>query len=129
MASVYVTKGNNMTSPTKAELRVVCFDDLGFAPRFEYGEMAEVAGICGAEDGTELGTGWGRLNNAHIPWTIRYDEVLTVFDGVLKLHANDEVHVLKARDSIWLPKGTELIYEAEAALVHFAIHPSNWHES
>ncbi len=48
--------------------------------------------------------------------------------GVLKLHANGEVHELKARDCIWLPKGTELIYEAESALIHFAIYPSNWHE-
>ena len=104
------------------------FDDLEFAPRFEYGEMAQVAGVCGAEDGTQLGAGWGRMTNARIPWTIKYDEVLTVFEGVLRLHANGEVHELHARDCIWLPQGTELIYEAEHALVHFAIHPSNWHE-
>ncbi len=104
------------------------FDDLEFAPRFEYGEMAQVAGVCGAEDGTQLGAGWGRMTNARIPWTIKYDEVLTVFDGVLRLYANGEVHELHARDCIWLPQGTELIYEAEYALVHFAIHPSDWHE-
>ncbi|MCP4390966.1 MAG: DUF861 domain-containing protein, partial [Gammaproteobacteria bacterium] len=98
------------------------FDELNFAPRFEYGDMAQVAGICGAEDGTELGTGWGRLSNARIPWTIHYDEVLTVFEGVLRLHADGEVHELRARDCIWLPAGTELIYEAESALIHFAIH-------
>lgn len=103
------------------------FEDLEFAPRFEYGEMAQVAGICGAEDGTQLGAGWGRMTNARIPWTIKYDEVLTVFDGVLRLHASGEVYELRARDCIWLPRGTELIYEAEYALVHFAIHPSNWH--
>jgi len=38
------------------------------------------------------------------------------------------VHEFKARDCIWLPTGTELIYEAESALIHFAIHPSNWHQ-
>jgi ethanolamine utilization protein EutQ len=127
-APVYVTKGNKMIPANKAEVRLQHFDELEFTPRFEYGEMAEVCGICGAEDGTELGVGWGRLSNARIPWTIRYDEVLTVFEGVLKLHANGEVYELKPRDSIWLPKGTDLVYEAEAALIHFAIHPSNWHE-
>jgi len=116
-----------MTSE-KAPVRLLRFDALEFVPRFEYGEMAEVSGICGAEDGTELGTGWGKLTNARIPWTIQYDEVLTVFDGLLKLHANGEVHELKPRDCIWLPTGTELIYEAESALIHFAIHPSNWHQ-
>lgn len=113
----------------KAAVRVERFDNLEFTPRFEYGEMAEVSGICGAEDGTELGTGWGRLHNAYIPWTIHYDEVLTVFEGVLKLHADGEIHELRARDCIWLPSGTELIYEAESALIHFAIHPSNWNAS
>lgn len=116
-------------SPEKSPLRAVHFADLQFAPRFEYGDMAEVAGVCGAEDGTELGCGWGRLINARIPWTIRYDEVLTVFDGLLRLHANGIVHQLETRDCIWLPKGTELIYEADSALIYFAITPSNWQEN
>lgn len=110
----------------KTPPRAVRYDDLEFAPRFEYGHMAEVAVICGAADGSELAAGWARLANARMPWTIRYDEVLTVFEGSLRLHAGGEVHELGARDSIWLPAGTELVYEADSALVHFAIHPSNW---
>jgi len=113
-------------SIARAAPRAVRFAELEFSPRFEYGEMAEVAGICGADDGTELGAGWGRLTNARIPWTTRYDEVLTVFDGLLRVHAEGEVHELQARDCLWLPEGTELVYEAESALVHFAIHPANW---
>ena len=54
------------------------------------------------------------------------DEVLTVFAGHLSLHVNGEVHDLGVGDCIWLPDGTELIYEAESALIHFAIHPVNW---
>jgi len=56
----------------KAPLRIERFHELEFAPRFEYGEMAEVAGVSGPDDGTEL------------------------------------------------------IYEASSALVHYAIHPANW---
>ena len=59
-------------STVKAPVRVERLHELEFAPRFEYGEMAEVCGICGANDGTEL------------------------------------------------------IYEAKSALIHFAIHPANW---
>jgi hypothetical protein len=44
----------NVMSPDKSPVRVVGFDKLEFAPRFEYGEMAEVAGVCGADDGSEL---------------------------------------------------------------------------
>ncbi len=113
----------------KAAVRIERFNNLEFAPRFEYGEMAELSAVCGAEDGTELGVGWVRLSHARIPWTIKYDEVLTVFEGLLKLHVDAVVHELNPRDSIWLPCGTELVYEAESALIHFAIHPSNWHQS
>ena len=63
----------NVMSTEKSPVRVAGFDDIEFAPRFEYGEMAEV---CGADDGSELGVGWGRLRDARIPWTIRYDEGL-----------------------------------------------------
>jgi ethanolamine utilization protein EutQ len=115
-------------NPEKSPVRLVRFDELEFAPRFEYGEMAEVAVVCGADDGSELGAGWGRFRDARIPWTIRYDEVLTVFEGELRLRIGGEVHRLLPRDCIWLPAGTELVYEAESALVHFAIHPSNWQE-
>jgi ethanolamine utilization protein EutQ len=51
-----------------------------------------------------------------------------VFEGELRLHTGGEVHELQPQDCIWLHAGTELVYEAELALVHFAIHPSNWHE-
>ena len=110
----------------KAPPRAVRYDDLRFAPRFEYGEMAGVAAICGTDDGSELAAGWARLVGARFPWAIRYDEVLTVFEGSLRLHVGGQVHELGVRDSIWLPAGSELVYETEAALVHYAIHPSNW---
>ena len=105
------------------------FDQLTFQPRFEYGEMAEVTETCGSADGTELGCGWGRFSGARIPWTVKYDEMLTVFEGELTLHANGTPHMLGPRDSIWIPAGTDLVYEAQNALVHYAIHPANWNET
>ncbi|MEM7170325.1 MAG: cupin domain-containing protein [Pseudomonadota bacterium] len=116
-----------MTSE-KASVRVQRFEDLVFQPRFEYGDMAQVAGVCGADDGTDLGVGYGRLTKARIPWTIKYDEVLTVLEGHLTVHVGDQRLEAGPRDCIWLPAGTELVYEAEAALISFAIHPSNWAE-
>jgi hypothetical protein len=31
-----------------------------------------------------------------------------------------------ARDSLWIPEGTALVYESADALVYYAIHPVNW---
>ena len=101
------------------------FAGLEFQPRFEYGHMAQVAETCGTADG-ELGTGFARFTNARIPWTIRYDEVLTVLEGALTIHAGGQALHLEVCDSLWLPAGTELVYESREALVSYAIHPSNW---
>lgn len=102
---------------------VTAFRDIGFKPRFAYGDQCAIGETVGEDFGGELGTGFARMSKAWIPWTITYDEVLTVFEGHLRLHANGQVHELGPKDSIWLPKGTELIYEAEDALIHYAIHP------
>lgn len=106
--------------------KVVPFESLDFAPRFEHGEMAQLAEVSGGKDGTELGVGFGRMTNARIDWTVRYDEVLIVIEGLLRVHVGDEVLEAGPKDSIWLPKGTALTYEAEDALVAYAIHPVDW---
>lgn len=111
---------------TERAPRVAKFQDLAFTPRFEYGDQAQASPICGADDLSELGAGFGRLTNARFPWTIKYDEILLVLEGQLTVHANGEVFTAGPKDTIWLPKGTSLEYEAEDALIFFAIHPANW---
>jgi ethanolamine utilization protein EutQ len=126
------------TSLKKSPVRLQRFDQLNFVPRFEYGHMAESSEICGLKDGSELAAGFvrmrgarmhgARMHGARIPRTIQYDETLIVLEGSLRIHIDDEVFEMFERDSIWLPAGTKLIYEAESALIAYAIHPSNWHE-
>jgi ethanolamine utilization protein EutQ len=67
------------TSLKKLSVRLKCFDQLKFVPRFEYGHMAESSEICGLKDGSELAAGFvrmhgARMHGARIPWTIQYDE-------------------------------------------------------
>ena len=100
--------------------------DHQFKPRFAYGDQAQVSVISGPDDGTELGTGMVRMQNAEIPWTIKYDEVVLVLEGELTIRTAGGDLTAGPRDSIWLPKGTELTYVAESALVFYAIHPANW---
>ena len=64
----------------KTPVRLQRFDDLKFEPRFEFGHMAESSEICGFKDGSELGAGFVRMHNAHIPWTIQYDEIFEMFE-------------------------------------------------
>ncbi len=109
-----------------APARVTRFDDLEFAPRFDYGHMAKVTEVSGAGDGSLLGTGFGHFINAEIPWTVKYDEVLLVLDGEVTVRTAEGDLTAGPRDCVWLPSGTELTYIAEDALVFYAVQPTNW---
>jgi ethanolamine utilization protein EutQ len=116
-------------SSKKSPVRLQRFDQLEFVPRFEYGHMAESSEICGFKDGSELGAGFVRMHGARIPWTIQYDETLIVLEGSLRILIDEEVFEMLILDSIWLPAGTALEYEAERALVSYSNHPSHWREA
>ena len=111
---------------TKSAPRVMKRSDANFVPRFEYGEMAQAAHLCGTEDGSKLGAGLVRLTKAEIPWTVKYDEIILVLEGTFTVRTEAEVLTAGPLDSIWLPAGTALTYEAEEALLFYAIHPAAW---
>ena len=111
---------------TRSPARLIPFNGLDFVPRAEGGDQAQIATLCSDADGSELGAGFARLRNARLEWTVKYDEILFVVSGRIKVHTPEGILDAKANDSIWLPKGTPLTYEAEDALVLFAIHPANW---
>ena len=113
----------------KIPVRLRRYKEFDFVPRFECGEMAESAELSALTDGTRPGTGFVRLKNARIPWTIQYDEVSILLEGELLVHINDECHHLYWRESLSLPAGTRLIYELVSTLLAYAIYPSNWHET
>lgn len=100
--------------------------DAGYVPRFEYGDQAQVAQLCGADDGTKLGVGLVRISNASIPWTIKYDEFVLVLEGQFTVKTETDVLTANAMESIWLPAGTKLTYVGDNALLLYAIHPSDW---
>ena len=109
----------------KAPAKLIAFNDVPFRPRAEGGDVAMMSMLTGAEQGTELGTGFGRLKGARLEWTVAYDEVLLVLEGQLRVTTDAGVFDLGPKDSIWLPAGTSLVYEAEEALIFFAVHPAS----
>jgi len=113
-----------MTS--KSEPRVMKLADAVFTPRFEYGDQAQVAQLCGADDGSKLGVGIVRLKKSSIPWRIKYDEFILVLDGTLTITIGSEQLTASAMEAIWLPAGTSLTYISDEARLLYAIHPTDW---
>lgn len=108
----------------KARAKVIRFEDVAFKPRFAYGDQAQIGNVTGAAQGAEFGYGFARMTNAKIPWTITYDEILLIVSGVLRVHIAGKVLEAGPGDSIWLPAGTDLVYECESCLMAYAIHPT-----
>ena len=116
----------NQAPAAKSPARVMRFAKAAFTPRFEYGDQAQVAALCGADDGTMLGAGLVRLTSAKIPWTIKYDEMIFVIEGSFTVNTETETLTAQTHDAIWLPAGTRLTYESDNALLFYAIYPVNW---
>lgn len=111
---------------SKSIPRVMSLSKAMFKPRFEHGDQAEVAQLCGADDGSKLGVGLVRLTNADIPWTIKYDEFIWVLEGTFTVQTDNAELVAHKDESIWLPAGTKLSYRSDNALLLYAIHPTDW---
>ena len=111
---------------TSSKPRVMKWAKSDFQPRFEHGDQAQAAHLCGTEDGSKLGAGFGRLTNASFEWTVQYDEIILVLEG--EFSAITETQTLSAGpfDTIWLPAGTSVNYQAENALIFYAIQPADW---
>jgi ethanolamine utilization protein EutQ len=110
----------------KSPPRVMTLSKASFVPRFEFGDQAQVAQLCGANDGSKLGVGLVRLTGADIPWTIKYDEFVLVLEGTFTVTTDSEELVASSNEAIWLPAGTKLRYQSDNALLLYAIHPTDW---
>jgi ethanolamine utilization protein EutQ len=109
-----------------SQAAAIPFDAVAFRARKEGGDVAALGMVTGADQGTELGTGFGRLNGAKLDFTVPYDEVQLVIEGTLTVTTPAGVFTLGPRDSVWLPKGTAVTYETEGeALIFFALHPAS----
>ena len=83
-----------------------------------------VAAVNGAVS-KGLGGGIGVFENCSIPWTVTYDEILYGIDGTMRVIVAGEIHELGPGDILWLPAGTELVYEADAkSTFFFAVNPA-----
>lgn len=89
---------------------------------------AEVARAVSGELSSTMAAGVARFDACSIAWTVLYDEVVYVIDGIFRLITDGKVIEGQAGDIIWIPKGTELRYEGEQASIFYAVYPGNWKE-
>jgi len=78
-----------------------------------------VLGLINSGFSDALGAGIGTFEDCANEWTVTYDEVLFVLDGVLTIRVGDDAYNVGPGDVIWIPKDTALVYEAGAKTTFF----------
>lgn len=102
--------------------------DIHFAHRGGPPGHAEVGRAVSTDMSTSMGAGIAHFDDCSISWTVLYDEVIYVIDGLFRLVTKDAVLEGESGDVIWIPKGTELNYQGDKASIFYAVYPGNWKE-
>jgi len=97
-----------------------------FAPYGGPPGMATIARLVGPELSRTMGVGLATFDGCSIAWTVLYDEMIVVIEGLLRLRAGDQMFEGRPGDVIWIPEKTAIVYEGEAALVCYALYPVDW---
>ena len=83
----------------------------------------------GARNGTSIAGGVVFFNDAEIPFTLWYDELLICHAVEESFHivVDNQPRQLAPGDMIWLPAGTSLIYRSKGTATAFwAVTPPDW---
>jgi ethanolamine utilization protein EutQ len=80
---------------------------------------AAVQGLVNTSFSTRLGAGIGVFKNCAMEWTVTYDEVLFILEGQFRLKTSEGTFHAGPGDTLWIPEGTRLIYEADELVTFF----------
>lgn len=74
-----------------------------------------------------MGAGFMTFENAELPWTLAYDEVDYVVEGVFTIKTGGKLYTMKPGDVFHIPKGTSVVFGSPSfGKVFYAVYPSNW---
>ena len=108
--------------------KLIRSDQLAFAHRGGPPGHAEVARAIGGDLSGTMAAGVARFHDCSVAWTVLYDEVVYVIEGLFRLDMPDGVLEGRPGDVIWIPEGTELKYQGQNASIFYAVYPGNWKE-
>jgi ethanolamine utilization protein EutQ len=87
---------------------------------------ATIARLVGPDRSRTMGAGVATFDGCSIEWTVLYDEVVVVLEGLFRLRVRNRVIEAHPGDVVWLPENTPLRYEGERAVVFYVLYPVDW---
>jgi ethanolamine utilization protein EutQ len=89
---------------------------------------ATISRLVGPDLSRTMGVGLATFDGCSIEWTVLYDEMIVVIEGLFRLRAGDQVLEGGPGDVIWIPEKTAIVYEGERAVVCYALYPVDWRQ-
>ena len=87
-----------------------------------------LADLISGGDGSPMAAGimsWSREDS--FPWTLDYDEIDLVLEGVLRITIDGRTLEGKAGDVFYIPKGSRIVFGTPRhTRVFYVTHPANW---
>ncbi len=90
--------------------------------------VATIASLVGPDISRSMGAGIATFDGCSVEWTVLYDEVIVVLEGLFRLRLGTRIIEGGPGDVIWIPENTALRYEGEKAKVFYALSPVDWRQ-
>jgi ethanolamine utilization protein EutQ len=87
---------------------------------------ASIARLVGPDLSQTMGAGLAQFDGCSIEWTVLYDEMIVVIEGLFRLRAGAQTFEGRPGDVIWIPEKTAIKYEGEKSTVCYALYPVDW---
>ena len=93
------------------------------------GDRVFLKDLATVEESPRLGFGVMEMDRSTFKWTLNYDEVDYIIDGVLEILIDGRKVVGRAGDVIFIPARTTIEFSAPAFTRFFyVVYPANWYE-
>jgi ethanolamine utilization protein EutQ len=93
------------------------------------GDRVFLKDLATLKESPRLGFGVMEMDRSTFKWTLNYDEVDYVIDGVLEILIDGRKVVGRAGDVIFIPARTTIEFSAPAFTRFFyVVYPANWYE-
>ena len=69
------------------------------------------------------------MDNSAFEWTLKYDEIDYVIDGVLEIRLKDKTIRGEKGDIIFIPKDSDIVFATPSTVrFMYVTYPANWSE-
>ena len=89
---------------------------------------ATISRLVGPDVSSSMGIGIASFDGCSIEWTVLYDEMIVVLEGLFRLRAGKRVIEGRPGDVIWIPEKTPIAYEGDKSIVCYALYPVDWRQ-